>query len=88
MFVNRERELEALETRYQSERAELVLLLGRRRVGKTALLAAFAKGKQRALRFTAYLDSDASQLQRLSAELRRLERPNLTPWPIRREPCC
>ncbi len=81
MFVDRERELEALETRYRSEQAEFALVIGRRRVGKTALLAAFANGKPRTLRFTAYLDSDTNQLRRLSAELRRLERPDLAPAP-------
>ncbi len=50
MFVDRERELEALETRYRSEQAEFAIVTGRRRVGKTTLLAAFANGKQRALR--------------------------------------
>ena len=81
MFVDRERELEALETRYRSEQAELALVTGRRRVGKTKLLAAFATGKPRGLRFTAYLDSETSQLRRLSAELRQLERPDLAPSP-------
>jgi hypothetical protein len=80
LFVNRERELRALEARYRSERAELVILTGRRRVGKTALLAAFAKGK-RALRFTAYLDSEESQLRRLSGLLRRFEQPEIEPPP-------
>ena len=46
--------------------------------GKTALLAAFAKGK-RALRFTAHLDSEESQLRRLSSRLRQLERPGPEP---------
>ncbi|MFQ6102177.1 MAG: ATP-binding protein [Anaerolineae bacterium] len=80
MFVNRERELEALEARYNSNRAEFVIVTGRRRVGKTALLATFAAAK-RALRFTAYLDSEDSQLRRLSSLLRQLERPELAPSP-------
>ncbi len=79
MFVDRERELAALESRHASGQAEFVIVTGRRRVGKTALLAAFANGKERALRFTAYLDSADSQLRRLSARLRRLERPGLPP---------
>lgn len=78
MFVDRERELEALESRHGSGRAEFVLVTGRRRVGKTALLAAFAQTK-RALRFTAYLDSEESQIRRLSAALRELESPGLPP---------
>ncbi|MCP4656711.1 MAG: ATP-binding protein [bacterium] len=78
MFVNRERELEALEARYRSSQAEFVIVTGRRRIGKTALLAAFAAGK-RVLRFTAYLDSEESQLRRLSSLLRQLEQPELAP---------
>lgn len=80
MFVDRQPEQEALETRYSSDRAEFVIVIGRRRVGKTALLTTFATGK-RALRFTAYLDSEQSQLRRLSSLLRQLERPELTPSP-------
>jgi hypothetical protein len=76
MFVNRQRELEALASRFASGRAEFVVVTGRRRVGKTALLAAFANGK-RALRFTAFLDSEEGQLRRLSASLRQLERPEV-----------
>lgn len=68
MLINRDRELEALETRYNSDQAELIIITGRRRVGKTALLTKFANGK-RAIRFTAYLDSEESQLHRLSAFL-------------------
>jgi len=41
MFVNREPELTHLEELYQSDRAELFILYGRRRVGKTELLRAF-----------------------------------------------
>jgi len=80
MFVDRQRELEALEARYGSDRAEFVIVTGRRRVGKTALLATFATGK-RALRFTAYLDSEPNHLRRLSSSLRQLERPDLPPPP-------
>jgi len=46
MFVNRKRELEALESSYTSNRAELFVLYGRRRVGKTELLRAFCEGKR------------------------------------------
>lgn len=79
MFVNRQRELNALSARYHSQNAEFVVVTGRRRVGKTALLG-FSTGR-RALRFTAYLDSEESQLQRLSGLLRQLERPEVPPTP-------
>ncbi|HXK59331.1 MAG TPA: ATP-binding protein [Acidobacteriota bacterium] len=45
MFVNRVSELAWLEKRYQSGKAELVVLYGRRRVGKTELLAKFCASK-------------------------------------------
>ncbi len=45
MFVNRVSELELLESRYQSDQAELFVLYGRRRIGKTELLAHFCEGK-------------------------------------------
>jgi len=74
MFINRDRELEALEKRYKSDQAEFIVITGRRRVGKTALLTKFAVDK-RAIRFTAYLDSEESQLHRLSAYLYQFEHP-------------
>lgn len=76
MFINRQQELRALATRYQSANAEFIVVTGRRRVGKTALLSEFAANK-RALRFTAYLDSEESQLRRISGLLRQLERPEM-----------
>lgn len=45
MFVNRVAELALLEKHYQSNRAEFFVLYGRRRVGKTELLAHFCQGK-------------------------------------------
>ena len=45
MFVNRVSELALLEKHYASDRAELFVLYGRRRVGKTELLAHFCEGK-------------------------------------------
>jgi AAA+ ATPase superfamily predicted ATPase len=46
MFVNRVSELALLEKHYNSGRAELFVLYGRRRVGKTELLAHFCNGKR------------------------------------------
>ena len=54
MFVNRTTELELLEKRYLSGKAEFFVLYGRRRVGKTELLAHFCAGK-RAIFFVADL---------------------------------
>lgn len=45
MFVNRVSELALLEKHYRSGKAEFFVLYGRRRVGKTELLAHFCEGK-------------------------------------------
>lgn len=41
MFINRKAELRILSNLYETDRAELFVLYGRRRVGKTELLRAF-----------------------------------------------
>ena len=46
MFIGRERELTALNKLYNSEKFEFVVLYGRRRVGKTALINRFIDGKR------------------------------------------
>ena len=45
MFFNRARELGYLSDRYNAERAEIIVLYGRRRVGKSALLFEWSEGK-------------------------------------------
>ena len=45
MFVDREGELEFLERKWGEKRAQLIILYGRRRVGKTALIKRFLEGK-------------------------------------------
>lgn len=45
MFLNRLRELQGLNRRYAGEMAELFVLYGRRRTGKSALLREFCQGK-------------------------------------------
>ncbi len=46
MFIGRERELDALEKLYTSDKFEFVAIYGRRRVGKTALINQFIKNKK------------------------------------------
>ena len=46
MFIGRERELTALNKLYNSDKFEFVVLYGRRRVGKTALINRFIDGKR------------------------------------------
>lgn len=45
MFIGREAELKFLEDKYQDGRGQLIVLFGRRRVGKTETLREFCKGK-------------------------------------------
>jgi hypothetical protein len=57
MFVDRERENQILEQSYASGQAELFVLYGRRRVGKTELLTHFCEGKPHIF-FVADLDAE------------------------------
>lgn len=45
VFINRKNELDFLERRYREGRAELIIMYGRRRVGKTYLIKKFLEGK-------------------------------------------
>lgn len=68
MFINRETELALLEKHYQSNRAELFVLYGRRRVGKTELLTHFCEGKRHVF-FVADQVSDQILRANLSAAI-------------------
>ena len=46
MFIGRDRELNALNDLYSSDRFEFAVIYGRRRVGKTALINEFIKDKK------------------------------------------
>ena len=70
-FVDRERELAALEQFWRSERAECIPVTGRRRVGKTFLLEHFAQGK-RAVYFRCLLTGTPEQLPALGQALAEL----------------
>jgi hypothetical protein len=68
VFVNRRLELQLLEQRYASGQAELFVLYGRRRVGKTELLAEFCREK-RHIFFVADLDVESRLRASLSAAI-------------------
>lgn len=44
-FVGRQHELQELETLYKSDRSQLIVLYGRRRIGKSTLIEKFMEGK-------------------------------------------
>ena len=69
-FVDRKRELEFLEKAYKSNRAEFIVIYGRRRIGKTELLLHFARDKPHVYFLATekpYRDN-LRELQRLLAE--------------------
>ncbi|MBI3051840.1 ATP-binding protein [Candidatus Woesearchaeota archaeon] len=68
MFLNRKAELQELEKLYGESKPKLVILYGRRRVGKTALLWEFAK-KNKGLYLLGRQESEAEQLRRFSEEI-------------------
>lgn len=68
MFIGREAELRFLEERYHSSRGELVVLYGRRRVGKTETLRHFSKGKPHVF-FSCRECTDQLQLQSFSEKV-------------------
>ena len=45
MFIGRKAELQFLEDKYRQKDGQLIVLYGRRRVGKTETLRQFCKGK-------------------------------------------
>ena len=64
-FIGRKQELAFLNDAYRSNKAEFILVSGRRRIGKTALLAEFAKDKP-CLFFSCTQSGNREQLERFS----------------------
>jgi len=69
MFFNRQSELQRLNERYAEKKAQLLIVYGRRRVGKTELLKEFVRDK-RHIYFLADLSSEKEQLQEFTERLR------------------
>lgn len=65
MFIGREKELAALEKMYRKQAFQMAVVYGRRRIGKTALLNEFIKGKN-SLYLPAEEVNDALNLQKFS----------------------
>ena len=61
-FVNRAKELESLEKQYATDQSSLVIVYGRRRVGKTALITEFLKRHSNSLYFLATEESEMQNL--------------------------
>lgn len=70
MFVGRETELEFLNDKYQENRGQMIVLYGRRRVGKTETLREFCKDKPHVF-FSCTQSTDKGQLARFSKQMLR-----------------
>lgn len=68
MFIGREAELKFLNDKYDEDHGQLIVLYGRRRVGKTETLREFCKGKPHVF-FSCTQTTDRAQLQKFSTQL-------------------
>ena len=74
MFIGREAELRFLEDRYVQKKGELIVLYGRRRVGKTETLRKFCEGKPHVF-FSCRECTDPMQLKSFSEKLMKEDIP-------------
>ena len=70
MFIGREKELFKLEQLYNTDAFQFPVIYGRRRVGKTALINEFVKGKE-AILFTGLESTFSQNLENLSGAIHR-----------------
>ena len=68
MFIGREAELSFLQDKYDENRGQLVVLYGRRRVGKTETLREFCKGKPHIF-YSCTQSTDKVQLAKFSKQI-------------------
>ena len=68
MFIGREQELKSLNNLYHSDKFEFVVLYGRRRVGKTALINHFIDGKP-SIYFMGFESNANQNLENLSKSI-------------------
>lgn len=74
MFIGRETELRFLQDKYIEKKAQLIVLYGRRRVGKTETLREFCRDKPH-LFFSCTQTTDRVQLARFSSQILREDIP-------------
>ncbi len=68
MFIGREAELQFLQDKYNENKGQLIVLYGRRRVGKTETLKKFCEGKPHVF-FSCTQTTDRAQLSKFSKRL-------------------
>lgn len=80
-FYCREEELCKLNKRYVGDKFECIVIYGRRRVGKTALINEFCKDKP-TIFFSALNTTGKENLEALSKSIMSYERPNMESVPV------
>lgn len=68
MFIGREAELAFLQSKYEEKKGQLIVLYGRRRVGKTETLKEFCKGKPHVF-YSCTQSTDKVQLAKFSKQV-------------------
>ena len=81
MFIGRQREISELERLYASDRFQCVVMYGRRRVGKTALISEFIKDKK-TVYFTGQETSAKDNLESLSQSIFTLSNDFIASTPV------
>ena len=74
MFIGREAELKFLNDKYEENGGQLIVLYGRRRVGKTETLREFCKGKPHVF-FSCTQTTDPVQLRNFSIRMMKEDIP-------------
>ena len=74
MFIGREAELQFLNDKYEENKGQLIVLYGRRRVGKTETLREFCKGKPHIF-YSCTQTTDRVQLAKFSKQLLKEDIP-------------
>ena len=81
MFLCRENELNKLDTRYNGGKSEFIVVYGRRRVGKTALINEFTKNKK-TIYYPALNTSSIDNLIALSRSIQNYINPEISDSPV------
>ena len=83
-FYCREQELKKLNARYEDADFECAIIYGRRRVGKTALINEFCKGKP-TIFYSALNTTEKENLESLSKAIMSYEHPEMESAPVFRD---
>ena len=69
MFINRKDELNHLEEEYQKDSPRFVIIFGRRRIGKTALIEKFGKNKENFIYYLADQQTQTLQIESFKTQI-------------------